>query len=93
MEKLSGYSLDPIGGYWQYNGVYIPDSVNSVPCGDQANSIDRYGIMTFMYSSRPNLSLQEYREKYAVLKDGKWFYVVPDSSLRKAIDNRQQRTI
>lgn len=83
--------MEKISGYWQYNGIYIPDSVNSVPCEDQANSIDRDGIMTFMYSTRPNLSMKEYREKYAVRKDGKWFYVVPDLSLREAIAKRRQQ--
>lgn len=83
--------MEELKGYWQYNGVYIPDSVYSVPCEDQANSIDRDGITTFMYSTRPNLSLKEYREKYAVCKDGKWFYVVPESSLREAIAKRRQQ--
>lgn len=85
--------MEELKGYWQYNGIYIPDSVYSVPCNDQVNSIDRDGIMTFMCSTRPNLSLQEYREKYAICNDGKWFYVVLDLSfkdLKEAIAKRQQ---
>ena len=76
--SLSSAKADMAEAFWEGPyGVLVADDVGLVPATDHVNTIDRTGAQSELLGMYPEMTEDEYKEKYAEQRaDGKWYYRV-----------------
>ncbi len=68
--------------YWEYYGVLVPNKIDRVPSYDQENTHYKSGKQSQLKSFLPELTIEEYREKFAYKnKDGKYIFKLPGQNI------------